>query len=513
MRRLLASILSLLATPALLLAGEGAGTTGFRFLSLGAGARAEALGTAATAIAEGADALSWNPALLARLRGPTAAASGFNWLEDVTVANAAGSIPLGKWGVLGVGFRSLRVSDFGNVAGEPEIGQSDQAFAAGLGRRVVPSLDAGVALKVVRSSLAGEKATGWAADLGVSYQYVEGWNLAGALRNVGPAFGYVDGAEDRLPTQAAFGLGATLGELKVDSEVVWENGPGWFGVLGAEYLLFHRIALRAGSRLMDASDGAVEPWSAGVGLKLPSGLELDYAFRDGIFAASHRVGVRWAPSRWLEGEGEGASRSHRELYVSVLDRVLDEGLVDFPADVGDTVQVMSASPHAASDLVTERVAEHLRARGLAVTVRQPMPELSEGVSPEVAAQVEATLGVQEGLPLLTCEIRQSEFSILGRKRMRWIGPLSVERRADVELGFSLQLPQADQTAWSSSGRASVTETVSGKSIPPTTGYPAGHIKKPVVSESKFKALVEPAIVGGIVSGLVLLFFSNRDVGE
>jgi hypothetical protein len=513
LRRTLAGILLLMATPALLLADEGVGTAGYSFLTLGGGARAAALGTAATAIAEGADAMTWNPALLARLRGPTAAASGFNWLEDVSVGEAAGSFPLGKWGVLGAAFRSLRVSDFGNVPGEAEIGQSDQAFTAGLGRRIFSSLDAGVALKVVRSSLAGEKATGWATDLGLNYDYVEGWNLAAALRNAGPAFGYVDGVEEPLPTQAAFGLGGTLGELRVGSEVVWENGPGWVGALGAEYLLLDHVALRAGSRLMDEPDGAVEPWSAGVGLRLRSGFELDYAFRDGTIAASHRVGVRWAPSRWLEGEDRKASRSHRELYISVLDQVLDESLVDFPEDVGDTVQVMSASPHAASEVVTETVAEYLRARGIAASVRPPKVEIPDNVSPEVAAQIEATQGSGKDHPLLTCDIRQSEFSILSRKRMRWIGPLSVERRADVELGFSLTTPQAGQTAWSSSGRASVTETVAGKSIRPTAGYPAGHIKRPTVSESKLKALVEPAIVGGIVSGLVLIFFSNRDVGE
>jgi hypothetical protein len=36
----------------------------------------------------------------------------------------------------------------------------------------------------------------------------------------------------------------------------------------------------------------------------------------------------------------------------------------------------------------------------------------------------------------------------------------------------------------------------------------------VGGESKsLHPLVEPAIVGGIVTGLALIFFSNRDVGE
>jgi hypothetical protein len=47
-------------------AADGAGNAAYQFLRLGSGARIEALGEAGTAMAEGIDALVWNPARLGR---------------------------------------------------------------------------------------------------------------------------------------------------------------------------------------------------------------------------------------------------------------------------------------------------------------------------------------------------------------------------------------------------------------------------------------------------------------
>jgi hypothetical protein len=170
--------------------------------------------------------------------------------------------PTKSWAFLGVGVRSLRVSDFGNVPGEGEIGQSDLAVGAGAAYPVTKTVRAGAGVKLVRSSLAGEDATGFAGDVGLNYEWVEGWDLGAALRNFGPGFGYVPGVDESLPTQGALALAATFGKLTVDSEVLWEDGPGWMGVLGAEYRLRERIRLRAGGRVGEQADGAREPWAA-----------------------------------------------------------------------------------------------------------------------------------------------------------------------------------------------------------------------------------------------------------
>jgi hypothetical protein len=223
---------------------------------------------------------------------------------------------------VGLGVRSLSVEDFSNVAGEASIGQSDLAVGAAGAYAVRQDLRAGAGLKVVRSSLAEESATGLAADVGLDYLWTEGWNLSGAVRNFGRSFGYVEGVEEQLPTQAAVGVGSKFGELRVNSEVLWERGPGWSGRLGAEYLVRERLALRVGSRLGEDAGGARELWAAGFGIEATPGVELEYSFRDGTFDASHRVGVRWSPGRSLGAAGSNMARSPREFYVDVVKQAL-----------------------------------------------------------------------------------------------------------------------------------------------------------------------------------------------
>ena len=54
--------LSLFMSPSTMLAGASVGTRSAEFLTLGAGARAEAMGQAFTAVADDGSALYWNPA-------------------------------------------------------------------------------------------------------------------------------------------------------------------------------------------------------------------------------------------------------------------------------------------------------------------------------------------------------------------------------------------------------------------------------------------------------------------
>ena len=83
---LLASVVLLTATTR---ADTEIGEVGFQFLNLGTGARVEALG-AGTVLADGADALAWNPALTARISSPVASLSWFNWMTGVEAGHAAG---------------------------------------------------------------------------------------------------------------------------------------------------------------------------------------------------------------------------------------------------------------------------------------------------------------------------------------------------------------------------------------------------------------------------------------
>jgi hypothetical protein len=489
----------------------GAGTAAFHFLNLGAGARIEAMGEAGTAWADGVDALTWNPARLGADGSREVAVSYFNWLQDVQVAQGGAAWPVGK-AFLGVGARSLRVQDFSNVAGEAEIGQTDVAIGAGAAYPLAGTLRAGAGLKLVRSSLAGEDATGFAGDVGLNYEWVEGWNLAAAVRNFGPGFGYGDGPDETLPTQAAVGLAATVGKLTVDSEVLWEEGPGVGGVLGLEYRLRDRVRVRAGSRLADDSDGAREPWAAGIGIAARPDVELEYAYRDGALEASHRLGIRWIPGRTL-GAARGAAQSSKEFYIAVLKDVFARGLATLPPQPEGTVLVRASAQHEASDVITNNLTRYLQELGWEAEAGAAHVEFPDTMSVEEREKWLAQgVGVTPDQPLLQFDINESRYQILGSQRARWVGPKSVDREAAVNLDFALTLPDVEEPVWTGSAAGSERELVASDRIPASGGYPQARVAS-TGEAPKLHPLVEPAIVGGLVAGLAVIFFSNRDVGQ
>jgi len=509
--RIAATLLLAVVGPAGAQSSGGPETVALQFLGFGSSPRIDALAGAGTAVSEGVDALNWNPALMSSPRGHQVSATYFDWIDGVHSGYFGGIAARGRT-AFGLSLRSLTVPDFGNVAGAPKVGQSDLAVSVGVARPVL-GLDVGIAGKVLRSSLADESAGGWAVDAGLSYRWVEGWNVAAALRNWGPAVSYVEGVDEDLPAEAAVGLGATFGELRVDSEVVWEKGPDSHGAVGLEYWFRRWLALRVGSRFGTSSDDALEPWAAGFGIRARRDLLVDYSFRDGTLDPSHRLGVRWDWGRGGPGQGEEElALSPRKFYRRALDEALDQAMGGFPGGVTDTIEVRPTTQHDAGPVIAELVAERLRAEGMNAVTKgygTRMSDSTRAVANENLASHGQPLLVP--LPEVAIEIRESTYEILRSARARWIGPRSVDRQASVDV--ALELFSADrESLWQSAGRGSVLEkTVNASRIARSPGYPqaAG-----TTAEAKpLHPLVEPAIVGGIVAGLAVIFFTNRTVGE
>jgi hypothetical protein len=108
------------------------------------------------------------------------------------------------------------------------------------------------------------------------------------------------------------------------------------------------------------------------------------------------------------------------------------------------------------------------------------------------------------------DVRSSSYTVVRHGRERWIGPETGQRDAQVELGLSWKHAGESVAAWTSSGAASASERTEPGRIPASTGYPQPALEAGSGRPSPF---VEPAIVTGIVAGLAVLFFSNRDVGN
>lgn len=490
------------------------GEAAYHFLNLGSSARLEALGETGATLARGADAVLWNPARLGRLSAPSVSVAAYNWLQDVQGGHLAAALPVGR-GALGLAVRSLRVAEFGNVEGEGQISQSDVAVSLSGAYPLLRRLDVGATGHFVRSSVAEEDATGWALDGGLDYAYVEGWNVAAAVRNAGPGFGYGDGVDEKLPTQSVVGVGGTLRELRFGAEGLWENGPGWRGQFGAEYPLFgDRLALRAGTRLGDDTDRAMDPWSVGAGLAVPGNLDVDYSFRNGTLEGSHRVGIRWVPDRSL-GDGAQTALSPRAYFVSVVNEVLEQALVDFPRDQVDTLRVIASGDDRGAKVIGATIVDRLNAMGMPAVEGPPVPAEPNTGNPEqdaLALEAMKEQGLLDGPsgPQFVFEVRESEYEILRERRERWIGPRSLERQARVELGCMLKSVDGE-VLWTSSGQASRSQFIAANRIPPSDGFPRpGGTASANGMRSRF---VEPAIVGGIVAGLTIIFFANRDVGN
>ncbi len=492
------------------------GRVGFGFLRLGGSARTEALAGLGATLAHGSESIAGNPALLASTPELDASASAASWLDAATVGHVAVSREFAPFGTMGLGLHGISVDDFSNVPGETEEGQSDLAAAIAWARPVVRRLDAGVAAKILQSRLAGEKATGAAFDLGLNYRYVPGWNASAALRHLGPAIAYEGAAKDQLPTQLALGVGGTTRGVRYGTEAQWENGRGWDAGVGAELEIAGRVALRVGSRVAADSEDAMAPWTAGLGLRVARGVNVDYAFRDGVLDPSHRVGIRWTAGA-PESPARGVNRplSARDLYRGALDESLDRAMENFPKDLVDTLGVRAKSASGADTLMAEALGRRLRSMGYEVRTLKPSLTMPANLDSTAAGKMAELIRQQQAEPVpdvvLEYEFRKSRVSIDRKGRDRGLGPLVLERSSEVDLALVLQKTGETESLWSSSGSSLRRDSVDAARVPSSSGYPPVE-QSPSVSKGSHP-LVEPAIVGGIVTGLVLIFFSNRDVGQ
>ena len=87
------------------------GTSSAVFLGIDIGARASAMGGAFVAVANDLTAIYWNPAGIARLESPQLALIHTQWIVDTKFDWGAMSIPLGRFGTIGLNVTSLSHDD------------------------------------------------------------------------------------------------------------------------------------------------------------------------------------------------------------------------------------------------------------------------------------------------------------------------------------------------------------------------------------------------------------------
>ncbi|MBI4371284.1 MAG: hypothetical protein HY552_03185 [Elusimicrobia bacterium] len=302
-RRLAVALLLALgaARPAAAIDAE-AGTSGGNFLEAGQGsARAMALGRAYVALAEGSDALTWNPAGLAQTQQRELAFSYLRYVQGLDAPVYLGyAHPLGRttWGA-NVGYLSDSGFDVRDANGIPQqnanVNLRDAFGTIGLARSFwYERIFVGGGLRLIQENVAGSRHDSLAGDVGVLLKPSGVLSLGAALQNLGAG-------ESNAPRIARGGAALRAGDfLTLSLEVSDATDAGTRVGLGGEfqlpedYLDVGQLSLRVGyqnvegygqsfsSQLKTLRLDQASGLSFGIGVYTSQafgyGLALDYAF-------------------------------------------------------------------------------------------------------------------------------------------------------------------------------------------------------------------------------------------
>lgn len=207
----LATIVTVLPIPAF--AGSN---TGMDALKIPVGAYGASLGQAYTALAEGIEAINWNPAGLATtpasVSNPTAGVTLTHQasLADTSLDHFGLVLPSNPGRATALGLNLIRLS-YGSQEGRTLTGEKDGTFnSADLVIGLAAARRIGIAmmggqLKILRQDLAGVSAQGYAVDFGIRAPGpIDRLTLGASVRNLGPRMRLVQ-ESFRLPLTLSFG--------------------------------------------------------------------------------------------------------------------------------------------------------------------------------------------------------------------------------------------------------------------------------------------------------------------
>lgn len=266
----------------------GVGTTGAQFLKIGTGARAVGMGGAFSAVAEGPDAIYWNPAGLAVQTDKQATATYIKYFEGINIGYFGYTQPMFGHGVAGAGVNYLTVGDMDKRAGDTDVrdgtfSASDMAlnlaWAGGIGHGV----SVGANVKYIKQTIDADSAQSYAIDVAALYATpVEKLTAGLGVFNVGSKVKFID-EEDPLPLDVRLGFAYRM--LTDDALIVaadaddYINDSRVYSKLGVEYTYRNMVSVRAGYTFgRDSSKlGGSTGLGTGIGVKVWN-IKLDYAF-------------------------------------------------------------------------------------------------------------------------------------------------------------------------------------------------------------------------------------------
>lgn len=315
MRKLIAAALFIFWTAAPVLAGfttDDTGTSGAQFLKLGAGARAESMGEAFTAVVDDANAIYWNPAALSRIETHSATFMHAALLGDAHYEFLGYGQKIGRWGAIGAGVQYVSL---------PKIDQTDTAgfvsgnpfrpndFAASFGyaytvgeKMSLGGSNFGITVKYIQTTITKSAST-FGVDLGYLSAPFRIWDreirIAYVVQNLGGTLKFQRVA-DPLPLNLRLGSSAALTEdwtisfdvnEPLDHKAYISIGTEYRYVLNEETSFAGRFGLNSRSWGHITNLNGV---SFGLGAKMGR-FGIDYAFSpSGTLGLSQRVSLNFS---------------------------------------------------------------------------------------------------------------------------------------------------------------------------------------------------------------------------
>jgi hypothetical protein len=309
------------------------GTTAAKFLSIGVGARANAMGGAFTAVANDASAMYWNPAGIAGINQYEALFTYTKLFADINLNYFAAVIPVGDLGSLGFNVTALNIGDmevtteyFPDGTGET-FSAGSYAFGLSFAKMITVDFAVGISAKYVREDIYNSSASGLAFDIGTTFNTpFYGIRFSSSISNYGTkmqmegddllirhdpdpsrtgnnetidAYYATDAFE--LPLRLQIGLARDFMFLNnqrftIAVDAAHPNDNHQYVNLGGELALFNEmIQLRGGYKTL-LLDNSQEGLTLGVGINY-GGLDyfnvgIDYAFQQYEFLGNtHSFGV------------------------------------------------------------------------------------------------------------------------------------------------------------------------------------------------------------------------------
>ena len=197
--------------------------------------------------------------------------------------------------------------------------------------------------------------------------------------------------------------------------------------------------------------------------------------------------------------------THSMALDSVAAVVATDLLGDASIPSGRAVELLSPAPGDTLGLLTQRLMSRLRAQNVPVR----LGPLAAGGADSPDSLATAANGVNPGLPLrLNLQVDGSSVSYVRRIGSFPFGTKGYERLAAMRASATLIDPHSGEVFWTRSSTRSATDVVPKDDVIYAASG-SGRLNPPVPRGGGMRWL-EPLIVVGVVAGLVVLFYSNRN---